>query len=963
MHRNKLAASLVGLLFIPIAGVSHAQSTSSSNTSSPGTTSQDNASTGSQNLNDQSPPSSAPSANGAKQLQTVMVTGSAIPRIDLETPSPVTMISAQDIQRSGFSTVSDLLRSISADNSGSLPNSFPGALAVGASGISMRGLTVDSTLVLVDGKRVADFAGADDGERSFVDLNTLPLAAVDHIEVLKDGASSLYGADAIAGVVNIILKSSYQGVQLTADVGDSQRGGGFTKKGTLLAGTGDLNKDGYNLYVSLQVETDQSIQAMSRPFPFNTNDLSSIGGTNPNVPSSNGSIYGAVRPATISNGDILTGLPTADGVWQPLRPCGSNSTLVTNDPNNPGAYCSQNISGQYSEVQPKSNQFGLYSRLTFKINDSTKAYVSASMSQYQSWAQEGSLAQIQSTTPTNTTGIVLPWQLANGQLNPNDPFAAQQQDALISYAFQGLPQMQNTSNHNARLVGDISGTLAGWNYDASLSLNHTWLSTEALGYLNYNALYNAVVNGTYNFVNPGANSQAELNSLAPPLNTLATSDLHALDLSANHELWDLPGGTSALALGGQFRYEAQNYPEINPNNEYQNRNVVQAAGHRTVAGVYFEFDAPILESLEADLSGRFDHYSDVGNNFSPKLGLKWKPLDWLALRGTYSKGFRAPSFFQLGDSLSYGGTPYTPPASYIAAHGDDSYVQHTGVGELSVGSPVLKPEKSTSITFGVVLQPTSWLSASLDYYQIKKTSVISDPNWGLAINNYFSGLTLPAGFTVTPNRPDPNYPDMMPTPAVLTAPYVNANWLKTNGVDLDLQTHVKFDNGIQWESDLSGTEIFNWEQSYGPGQVYQFVGYQAPYVLSAGTGTPRLRGAWSNTLIYGPATVTMTARYTSGMLMVSQDVGVLPVPGSCLSTNPDGLPFPNSCWTGSFTDVDLTGSYDINRHVTVTASIFNLFNRLPPFDPANYAGLNYNPGFAQSGIVGRFFNLGVKVKF
>ena len=226
----------------------------------------------------QQPPSQPPSAKQAQQLQTIVVTGSAIPRIDVETPSPVTVISAVQIQRSGLTTLSDVVRSISADNSGSIPNSFTGGFAAGSSGVALRGLTVNSTVVLIDGHRNASYAVSDDGERSFVDLNTIPLAAVERIEVLKDGASSLYGADAIAGVVNVIMRPSFNGVEATASVGTSQHGGGFTRKATFLAGGGDLSTDHYNAYFSVQYQKDNSIRMNQRPFPFNTNNLSSLGG-------------------------------------------------------------------------------------------------------------------------------------------------------------------------------------------------------------------------------------------------------------------------------------------------------------------------------------------------------------------------------------------------------------------------------------------------------------------------------------------------------------------------------------------------------------------------------------------------------------------------------------------------------------------------------------------------------------
>ncbi|MGH8363575.1 MAG: TonB-dependent receptor plug domain-containing protein, partial [Gammaproteobacteria bacterium] len=193
------------------------------------------------------------------QLGRITVTGTAIKRTSIETPSPVTVITAKQIQQSGLTSVADVVRTIAADNSGTIPLAFTAGFANGSSGVALRGLTVNSTLVLIDGKRTAAYPLADDGERSFTDLNTIPLNAVERIEVLKDGASSIYGADAIAGVVNIILYPSWTGSQATAQIGGSQKGGGASQDYTFLTGTGDLNTNNYNAYLSVEYQTQRPI--------------------------------------------------------------------------------------------------------------------------------------------------------------------------------------------------------------------------------------------------------------------------------------------------------------------------------------------------------------------------------------------------------------------------------------------------------------------------------------------------------------------------------------------------------------------------------------------------------------------------------------------------------------------------------------------------------------------------------
>jgi iron complex outermembrane receptor protein len=923
MKRNQLALTLAGLLFAPV-GAAFAQ--------------------------DAATPPPPPPADQAKQLQTITVTGSAVPRIDVETPSPVTVISAQQIQRSGLTTVSDVVRSISADNSGSIPNSFANGFAAGSSGVALRGLTVNSTLVLVDGHRAASYPVADDGQRSFVDLNTIPLAAVDRIEVLKDGASSLYGADAIAGVVNIILKPNYKGVEGTVDVGTSQHGGGFTRKATLLAGAGDLEKDGHNGYIAIQYQKDNPIWLRQRGFPFNTQDLRSIGGPDLNIGQPGqrtGSVYGSVTPGSLTRpGDLTSGTPNAGALAQPLRPCGSNSIGVTDDT---GSYCEQNFQSLYGQVQPAMEQGGIYGRFTMKINDTTRAYLSASYFEAKTWVP-GLPRQIQSSTPNNTNSLALP------PGNPSNPFPNDY--ALINYAFGDMANGFNYDNHNARIVGGVSGAFGEWNYDVTAVINHDWLDTKQYGFISYAALLDAINKGTYNFANPGANSSGVRAALAPGYSKTSTSDLDELDLAANRSLWDLAGGSLGFAVGAQFRHESIDDPTLNPNFEFQGLGNAQTKGSRNVSAGYVEFNAPLLESLELDLSGRLDHYSDVGTHFTPKVGFKWKPFDWVALRGTYSKGFRAPSFSENGSSSAQGFINHTPPPDFIAAHGGtgNGYVSQYALSLFTLANKNIKPEKARNFTLGVLVQPASWLNLSVDYFNIKKENVIGPADASSALANYYAGLPQGPGVIVIPDTPDPLHPNALPRPAEIDNLYINANSLKTTGVDVDLQAHFDFNHDMHFISQFSGTQIFNWALTLPDGTRQQFVGTHGPYQLSSGAGTPRTRASWANTFEWGPATVTGTLYYVSGMDNYALDAGSSP--GNCQT------PIPLSCHVSSFTYMDLTGSYQINDHIAITASVQNVFDRKPPFDPANYAGggANYNPTYAQAGLVGRFYNLGVKLK-
>jgi iron complex outermembrane receptor protein len=929
MKRHPLALSLAGLLLAPASGAVFAQSTAPQDQST-----------------------QQASQPNAKQLQTITVTGSALPRVDTETPSPVTVISAQDIARSGFTNVSDVVRAISADNSGTIPPAFYAGFATGSAGVALRGLTVNSTLVLVDGKRAASYPLVDDGIRSFVDLQTLPLAAIERIEVLKDGASSIYGSDAIAGVVNIILKPSFQGVEGSAEIGNSQHGGGFHKHASLVGGIGDLNTDHYNAYFSAEWEQDQAIPLKDRSYPFNSLNLTAIGGPDlrvGNPANFNGSSVGTVQPAGPTAGGAATGL------YQPLGPCtgGTESITVAGA----GTYCAQDTAYQYGHVQQYSNKDGLYGRFTYKFNDTTKAY--ASLSYYQSVVHEaGTPPQIQSSVPNNTDSIQLP------PGNPSNPFPGQY--AYINYLFGDIPAGTNVDTHNLRAVIDVQGTFGDWNYEASVVGNHIWMGYENLGFLSYQGLLNAINNGTYNFVNPSANSAAVRNAIAPPDIAQNHSDMDVFDFSVNRQLFDLPGGATGLAAGVQFRHEGQLQQELNPGGIYQGLGDTFITGSRNVSGIYGEFDAPLLESFEADVSGRFDHYPRVGNNFSPKVGLKWKPFEWVALRATYSKGFRAPQFGESAGSFSAGFVSNSvagqgAPASFLAAHGNSNYVTVPyALEEGSSGNPNLKPEKSQSFTFGVVLQPTSWFNASIDYFNIKKSNVIVPANPGVALLNYYATGTVLPGYTMRFDIPDPDHPGAPLRPIFVGADYVNGNWLKTTGVDLDLQVHFQFSDGIQYISEMQGTQIFQWKQD-SAGQVQSYVGTQGPFNLSSGAGTPRTRVNWANTIEWGPLSLTGTIYFVSKEYESAQDITGTTACFDALG--PNGGPLAGNCTMSSFTYGNLVGSYKFNDHITFTASVDNVTDRKPPLAPLNYAANFYNPTYDYAGIIGRFWNVGVKVKF
>lgn len=920
-------------------------------------------------------------AEQAPPLQTVVITGSYIPRIDKETPSPVTTISAEDIERSGLTTVADVMRTLSADNSGTLPTAFAGAFAAGASGLALRGLTVNSTLVLIDGLRAANYALPDDGVRSFVDLNSIPIGTIERVEVLRDGASSVYGADAIGGVVNIILKKQYQGLQFNGQVGDSQHNGGygsgFERHADFTAGTGDLSTDHFNAYVSAEWESNDRIGVGQRGYPFNTSDFTPFGGLNLNAQPGilRGSTYGSVTPAQLGPlGTLLDGVPLAGAVSQPLQPCPASAPEIHDA--NGNAFCNQSQVG-YSDTQPPTQRFGISGRLTVQLNDTTQAYFSGSYYNNQSTFPSFPpypVAQIQTGAPNNTNNLVLPVTIPVAgvscvtvtvatpqcKLNPNNPFAAAGNYALINYSFGPLgAEVNEVNNHNLRLVGDVSGSWLGWNWDSAAVINHTWLDYTLENFINFNQLMTDLTDGSYNFVDPAANSAATLSALAPRLTNHDSSDMDTLVLRFNRPVATLPGGPLALALGAEYRYEAQVDLNFNAVPVVQQLGFSQAIGSRNIQSASIEIDAPVLESLELNASGRYDHYSDFGNAETPKFGFKWKPLQTLAVRGTYSQGFRAPSFAENGSAEVEGFVPfgYATGTPINAQHNNDLYITAFTLGEITSANPNIQPEKSKSYTGGLVWQPVSNFSAAADYYYIKKTNLITPPNLTPALTQYGTNGTVPAGFTIIADNPDPAFPNAIPRLVSIAAGYINAPAEYTDGVDFDFNAHLDFGAFGRLTEELSATRIlsFVYEQSGSPN--LQYAGTQSPYNLSSGAGTPQDRASLSSTWQKGPLSLTADIYYVGAYHEYGLDV--LP-PGVCITTAFGFAANAANCRVGSFTYANLTGSYQLSAQWQLYGTIENITDKLPPVDTPSYNAVNYNATYSQAGIIGRYFRLGFR---
>jgi iron complex outermembrane recepter protein len=959
----------------------------------------------------------------------IVVTGSILRTTDRASPSPVTTVSAEALDQRGVTTVQEGIQQLTSNNGPALTNSFSanGAFAGGASAVSLRGLSTNSTLVLFDGLRAAYYPLSDDGTRNFVDLNTIPDDIVDRIEVLRDGASSSYGADAIAGVVNIITKRQYKGIGGRAEAGISDRGDASNQRLSLIAGTGDIDDNGYNAYVSGFYFRQSALYNRDRPYPYNSSDQRRIcndGECGPNnvvngldgdgnytfsesVFNTGGTLY--VRPYNAAN-------TTAQGRYQALNPAlgctrGPSYTLSpadlaeTANAAAPTSVCQDDIVNNDGVISPKIERFGGSARFSARVGDDAEAYAMFNFQQSRV-GYAGNLGIIRANanagidfprfTTSGTGGAFAPGSFAltlpvyvcangvgaangidtgcnagNGQLNPNNPFAASGQVARIVGRIPSIRQYDETRSRVYRAALGIKGQVADtWDYAVDATAMHTDLRRLQRGYVRIDNLLTAIARGSYDFVNPFNNSEDQQNFLSPDNINNAESDMVQVQATLGRSLATLPGGPLQLGLGVAYRYESINSPSANPDyngptDRYFVLNAFGIDGSRSVYSGFAELNAPIVDQFLVNVSGRYDKYSSGQDAFSPKVGAKFTPFRQLAIRGTYSRGFRIPSFGE-ANSLPTSGFVNASPSTYsdafLAQYGCSqasftscpAYIRNSSYGQTTRATPDLKPEKSRSFTAGVILEPIPQVTLTVDYFNIKKTDAIAAADNQAAIDAYNAGQNAPPGFGLVPDVGDPNFPTARPRLAFVEASYVNENTIRSEGIDFGASGTFDLGEDISFSSVAQASLILELSTEFADGSKQTYQGTLGNYNLTAGSGTPRWRGSWQNTLTAGAYQLSATAQYFDGYNLSAEDQGG--TRGDC-SLNPGYVP----CDVKSYITVDLTGSVKINDRATFYVNVVNLLDDLPPIDPATYGANLYNAVQGGTGIFGRMVRAGFKV--
>jgi iron complex outermembrane receptor protein len=489
----------------------------------------------------------------------VDVTGSNIKRVDAETAAPVEVISRAEIQASGLQTISDVVRQITANNNGSISAAFTNGFSASGSGVSLRGLGPNNTLVLVNGRRMANFGLADDGHAQYVDLQQIPFDAVERIEILKDGASAIYGSDAVAGVVNIILRQQFTGITATATGGTSSNGEGNQYKAALTGGIGDLTRDRYNVFLTLDYQKQDANPMNKGKDYIGTNNLTfmGLGDQRAGSPVISGtgstSVVGNVRPVH----PVTGGSP---GDVQALPGC--NPANV--DPN---GYCRWEIK-DWLDIQPKVERVNVFGRGTYKFTDAIQGYAELSYFQVKTEARSTPTAQrAQWYNPVDNTVITS----ANIFLpvgHPDNPFVATNHGARIQYADAALGGRDTTYETNTqRYLAGVKGTNAGWDWDVAGLYIRSETDQNTKNFYSYDRLLQGLSGtGPYGFyrvgVNANLNNPAIYDWIAPDRQSTVTSQNTIFDAKASRDIYKLDGGQLALAIGYEFRREEVNNPGV-----------------------------------------------------------------------------------------------------------------------------------------------------------------------------------------------------------------------------------------------------------------------------------------------------------------------------------------------------------------------------------------------------------------
>jgi iron complex outermembrane recepter protein len=867
------------------------------------------------------------------KVERIEVTGSNIKRIDAETAAPIQVITADEIRRSGKQTVTDLLRELPVNATGGLTElTGSGTFAAGAASVSLRGLGSASTLVLLNGRRIAPYGLQDPNFGSSggaVNLNAIPLDVVERIEILKDGASAIYGSEAVAGVVNIILRKDYKGGLLGATITANKDGNYGNGTINTAFGIGDLAKDRYNVFANIEVFRQESVSFRDAEDFLNRTEYR--GGYATGVV---GSAYSPFLTYVRTNAATPTLVPgstcptsnQAPAVFN-RNPYAPNGFVLVGGVNT-GTGCIYDVF-PFSEIVPKQKRESVFARGTLDLTGSTQLFAEISYIHNNTYFKGAPVAvgQGQSGTINPQTLRIQPQPTTLPANHPNNPFGI---PTLFRGRFDAVgPQDNEIDGKTLRAVLGIKTTIGSFDVESGFLFSENKIDVTNHNSIRYSQAVAGITGGGYNFVNPFAGLVTP-DTLRINAKDKGTSSFSIFDMKASGEIGTLPGGSAGLAVGAEFRREErdQRPDAAKQSGEVFGRGISFSQSSRSVSTAFAELVLPVVKNIEIQIAGRYDRYTDSGNSFTPKIAATWVPFSNFKLRGSGATGFRAPSLTESSPSASTGffnGFVDPRRCNQPTVTAGCS----TSAAGFIVSDPNIKAEKAKTYSAGFVWEPTKDSSLSVDYFSISRRAEIAFV--GLADILLNEGSTDPRYFNRIVRDPTngglgPAFPG---DPGVITTVrtgFANSGETRVRGVDYDARTRFSLGEYGRLNLALNATQYVDYRGNNVSSE---------PLTSSLGfRNFPKWRAQFRASWEVGSWVNTGTVNYLAAMKTFPNPAIQSATTQTQIATCGQITSFYlGNCTIPAYITIDVSTEYRGFKNWRLTGSIRNLANTRPSFDP------------------------------
>ncbi|MEO5934729.1 MAG: TonB-dependent receptor [Duganella sp.] len=874
-------------------------------------------------------------------IQKVEITGSAIKRINVEGALPVQRLTTEQIAKSGATSVADLIQALPSMQGFTIAAIAAGTNSGGRVSASIHNIGESYTLVLLNGRRIAP-----QGSGSAINLNAIPMSAVASVEILTDGASALYGSDAIAGVINFVLKKNLQGG--TIDATYTQPGQSSAGKGNNFSGTygfGDLDQDRYNVMLSYRKDEQSRVKATDRDFadtayvPYSWNGKSYV------YDRTSASTIPANVSATFNSGAAPIGFNPylkRNGNCAPLNQVSlSNTALVQN--------CGFDYV-QTIEIVPVSSRDSFFGKATVKATDNIDVFVEAAYSRLDLTARiapnTASVAIAKNSPLYNT--YVKPY-LTPGQ-------DADVRSVTASYrTYDWGTRNSETITDSKNLVLGAEGDIGKWNFATGLTWSRNSIDERYVGGYVKNAEFRSMLakNQFDPFLGIGGQSDATktliANSVFNGSIREASTTLKGIDLRGSREVFQLPAGAVSMALGGDYRnYHYEQTPNATSSDIFGFSASPAYDLERANYGAFTEVVVPVIKSLELTGAARYDTFDSVKNGIAHrdmgkkessstyKVSARWQPVASFLLRGSYGTGFKAPSMLDIGQPLVAAGFTagsFDCPPNLRAQNADYCQVGKRQYNVISGGNEDLKPEKSKQFTVGFRFEPTSSFSVQADLWDVKIRDAVSSVSEAQIFADPVKFRDLFTTFV------DPGNNQTYWAKKTLS---INIGQTHNQGIDWETTYRHRFGIG-NLTTTLNGTYLIksdyteagtsdHWVNSMNFYGIDDQVSFRHIIRLATTLDT----GAFSNTL-----TANWRNGYTDAAA-TSRNVAT-----NALETLRVEVP--------SYLTIDWQGKWQATKAISLRAGVKNLADRQPPFSLRASSGhqVGFDPRYADP--MGRTF--------